>query len=99
MLRHVLTLRVPVVKIAFINMPRNKPVHIAHRGHRVMRFLGDSIQFRTSVAEPDFNLAVDRRYTVGVARNGHGLVCRFLRPSAASQPYDAIRVGIDMNPL
>jgi hypothetical protein len=36
-LRHILTLRFPVAEIAFINMPRKKPVHIARRDHRVMR--------------------------------------------------------------
>jgi hypothetical protein len=64
-----------------------------------MRFGATHAEFRTSVADPDFKIAVDRRYTLGVARNGHGLVCRFLRPNAPTQPHDAIRVGIDMNPL
>lgn len=42
---------------------------------------------------------MDIPYTVGVSRNGHGLVCRFLSSGGAGEPNDSILVSIDMNAL
>ena len=69
----------------------------AHHAQRVVRLGPTSGPDLLSVVLPDLKVAVNRPDVLGVARNGHGLVGGFLGSSAASQPYDSILDGVDMN--
>jgi uncharacterized protein DUF5329 len=57
----------------------------------------DLVQTGSSVVLLDLNVAMNRPYVFGLARNGLGLVRGFLGSGAAGQPYDSILVGVDMN--
>src|SRR6185437_5030773 len=65
---------------------------------RVVRWVStQSVLTGVSVILLDFEIVMHRLNVFCVTSNGRGLVCRFLGPGAAGQPYDSILICIDMN--
>src|ERR1700728_934931 len=62
--------------------------------HRQMR-----LELEASVVLLDCNVAVDGLDVLGRTRDGHGFVCCRVTAGVAAQPYDAILVRLDMNPI
>src|SRR6185312_2235838 len=59
--------------------------------------LTQSVQTTSSVVLPDLDVVMHCRDVFRLTRDGRGLICGFLGPGAAGQPYDSVLVGVHMN--